>query len=70
MHDPTDALTRKLGPLPAAVNALDAAGRHALLELVTRAEQRQSDELEAAFETALSHLPRLLRGTVRKMIRP
>lgn len=70
MHDTTDALTRKLGPLPAAVAALDAADRQALLALLATAETRQADELDAAFEAALGHLPRLLRGTVRKMIRP
>lgn len=70
MQDTTDALRRKLGPLPPAVVALGEADRQALLALLNAAETRQSDELEAAFEAALSHLPRLLRGTVRKMIRP
>lgn len=70
MHDATDPLTRKLGALPPAVSALAAPDRQALLALLATAETRQADELDAAFEAALAHLPRLLRGTVRKMIRP
>jgi hypothetical protein len=41
---------------------------HPLTALVERARQRQRAELAEAIERALEHVPRLLRGTLRKVL--
>jgi hypothetical protein len=42
----------------------------ALAGLVEKQRQRQRAELAEAIERALEHVPRLLRGTLRRMLFP
>ncbi len=65
-----DDLTDALGALPppgiaAALSDADAAG---LAEAVVEARARQSAALAAATKSALDHVPRLLRGPIRKLV--
>jgi len=53
---------------PPSLAALDDDQLKDLLGAVRDARHRQAAELRAAGEKALSHIPRLLRGPVRKMV--
>jgi hypothetical protein len=65
------ALTRELGGKPPAeLDALDAAEVDALTTSLRRARHHQQKQLAQAFETALEHVPLLLRGAVRKILAP
>jgi hypothetical protein len=55
-------------PVPAGVAALDAEHLRHLTAAVREARHRQAAELEAAGEQALAHIPRLLRGPLRKAL--
>lgn len=62
------ALREQLGgALPAGVESLDAAARDRLAQRLQGAKHRQRAHIETALQAALSHLPALLRGPVRKL---
>jgi hypothetical protein len=48
--------------------ALGEEDLHAFTDVLHDAKARQSQELEAAVEQALGVVPRLLRGTIRKVL--
>lgn len=51
-----------------AFAALPPAQLGALRQAIVRAEQKQARDLDAAIEGALSHIPLLLRGAVKKVL--
>jgi hypothetical protein len=62
-------LERELGGrAPDGLVALGERERAAFAEALRRAKARQSRELDTAIEQALGIVPRLLRGTVRKLL--
>ncbi|GAC1626036.1 MAG: hypothetical protein NVS9B10_13600 [Nevskia sp.] len=64
----SEDLRRELGGrLPGGVEALADEQLAAFTESLRRAKRNQQQQIEAALEAALSHLPALLRGTVRKL---
>jgi hypothetical protein len=64
-----DALEAELdGQAPDALGALDETERRAFAGILREARERQSRELEAAVEESLGVVPRLLRGTIRKIL--
>lgn len=65
------ALQQELGgaALP-DVSALSAADQDKLVSLVRSARRAQNAQLAEAMESALSHIPLLLRGAVRKILVP
>lgn len=54
--------------LPDGFGALTDADATRLAETLQAARRRQADELAAAADDALGHLPRPLRGPVRKLV--
>jgi len=61
-----EALREELGtPAPKALSSAEAAD---LVEAIRTARERQSAELHAAIDAAYHHIPRLLRGPVRKVL--
>jgi hypothetical protein len=65
----TSALESELGGhAPDALAALDEEDLRAFAGVVRDAKARQSHELEAAVEQSLGVVPRLLRGTIRKVL--
>ncbi|RJS46393.1 hypothetical protein [Nocardioides cavernaquae] len=71
-HDTTAALTeleRALGtPVPDAFAALGSADAEHLTAAIRTAQARQGAQLEGAVTDALNHVPRPLRGAVRKAV--
>jgi hypothetical protein len=64
-----DSLTRELGaPPPAALEVLDDAELADLADAIRAVRRAQARELAQAGERALSHIPRLMRGPVRKVV--
>lgn len=62
-------LERALGaPVPAAFAALGAADSEHLAAAIRAAQSRQAKQLETAVTDALNHVPRPLRGAVRKAV--
>lgn len=62
------ALREQLGGvLPPSVEALDSPSRDRLAQVLKAAKQRQQAHIETSLQAALSHLPALLRGPVRKL---
>jgi hypothetical protein len=61
--------TELRAPAPQALRALSDAQLHDLATAVRDARHRQADELTAAGEKALRHIPRLLRAPVRRVMR-
>lgn len=57
-----------LGLPPDTLARLPAAVQDRLLADINQARRLQAAEYETAFEQALTHVPALLRGTVRKII--
>lgn len=56
------------GRAPDALAKLSADERRAFAGVLHDAKSRQSKELEAAIEQSLGIVPRLLRGTIRKIL--
>ncbi len=56
------------GPAPDGLTALGEHERSAFAGVLHDAKARQSQELEVAIEQSLRHMPRLLRGTIRKIL--
>lgn len=64
-----ERLARELdGPLPSGLDALSATEINRLADAVVLLKQKQASDLSTALEKALSHIPALLRGTVRKIL--
>ncbi len=65
------ALSKELGgkSLP-DLAALSPAEIDSLTQSVRRARRAQQEQLQRAFESALGHIPMLLRGPVRKILLP
>ena len=53
---------------PPGCAALDEGDLADLAEAIEAARQRQRAELHAAIDTAYGHVPRLLRGPLRKVL--
>ncbi|MEA2264423.1 MAG: hypothetical protein QOE27_6 [Solirubrobacteraceae bacterium] len=69
----TQAIRRILKPelggsVPSGLEALTEDELTAFAGVVRGARRRQSQELEAAVEQALDIVPRLLRGTIRRIL--
>ncbi len=56
------------GSVPDGLDALTAEEATGFAAILRAARRRQSQELERAVEQALDIVPRLLRGTIRKML--
>jgi molybdopterin-guanine dinucleotide biosynthesis protein A len=68
--DALSTLKEQLGEdPPPAVARLDPEQLHDLAAAVHEARRRQAAELAAAGEQAFAHVPRLLRGPIRKVLR-
>jgi hypothetical protein len=68
--DALSTLKEQLGEEPpAAVAQLAPEHLHDLAAAVRDARRRQTAELAAAGEQAFGHVPRLLRGPIRKVLR-
>jgi len=64
-----EALTARLGTEPpAGLRKLTGAQLTDLTTAVSDARRRQGQALAAAGERALAHVPRLLRGPVRRIV--
>jgi hypothetical protein len=61
--------TELRAPAPQSLEVLSDAQLHDLAAAVRDARRRQADELTAAGEKALRHIPRLLRGPIRRVTR-
>jgi hypothetical protein len=67
--DAFDALRAQLGgTAPEALRQLSAAELTDLAQAIRTARRRQAKALAVAGERALGHIPRLLRGPVRKIV--
>jgi len=55
------------GPVPDGLGELTDAQRQDLADAITDARRRQAAALAEAGEQAFGHIPRLLRGPVRRM---
>jgi hypothetical protein len=67
--DPLTMLEAELGAAPpAAIAALDQEHLCLLAELLRQAKVREAEALAAATEQALSHVPWVLRGLVKKAL--
>jgi hypothetical protein len=63
------ALEEQLGARPpAGLRKLDDAHLTDLAEAVRDARRRQAAELKAAGDQAFRHIPRLLRGPIRRIL--
>ena len=56
------------GDLPAGLEALPEEALGRLAEMVADLRSRQEREYQRAVEEALSHIPRMLRGSVRRVL--
>lgn len=56
------------GSVPGGLGTLSEDQLHVFAGLLRVAKRRQSQELEAAVEAALEIVPRLLRGTIRRIL--
>ena len=56
------------GPLPEGLSALTAPETEALVAALAAAKAAQRKALRESSEAALSHVPMLLRGAVRKVL--
>lgn len=67
--DALKALRAQLGDeIPKGVVRLEAEHVHDLADAVKDARHRQAQALAAASERAFSHIPRLLRGPIRRVL--
>jgi hypothetical protein len=57
------------GSVPSAIRSLEGEAVKDLAGAIREAKRRQTQELAAAGEQALDHIPRLLRAPIRKMFR-
>ncbi|MFO7191651.1 MULTISPECIES: hypothetical protein [Thermocrispum] len=59
---------RVKGGLPAGIAALSEEHQQLLSDAIGAARREQAEALAAAAEDSLRHIPRLLRGPVRKAV--
>jgi hypothetical protein len=65
-----EALRKQLnGEVPAALRELEPEHLEHLASAVHEARRRQGQALAQAGERAFSHVPRLLRGPIRRIVR-
>jgi len=62
------SLTERVGELPAGIAALSAEHQQLLADAIGEARRQQGQDLAAAAEGSLNHVPKLLRGPVRKAV--
>lgn len=67
MTDARSELRDRLGDL-GAIERLDDAQAEALRDAIAEARKTQARTLAAARDDALGHIPRLLRGSVRRVL--
>lgn len=68
-NDELNALRRQLGgTVPDGLRQLSAKELRDLSDAVSGARRRQAKAVAEAGERALGHIPRLLRGPVRKIV--
>ena len=67
MPQPT-SLHELLGPGLASLDELSADEADELLAMIQTARKTQQAALDEAIDAALGHLPRLVRGTARKVL--
>ncbi len=69
-HSAREALARELTgqSLPPELDRLDEAELETLAGAVADLKARQEREFRRAVDEALSHIPRLLRGSVRRIL--
>jgi hypothetical protein len=64
-----DTLEDELGgPLPEGLDVLSAKQLQTLADLLADAKERQAQELREGVEDSLNFVPRLMRGSVRKIL--
>lgn len=69
MDDAIDILERELGgPVPDGLHGLTDEQLLALADVVADARRRGQDELREGVEDSLNFVPRLMRGSVRKIL--
>ncbi|MDP2709658.1 MAG: hypothetical protein Q8O56_00445 [Solirubrobacteraceae bacterium] len=69
MDDAVDIIEQELGgQIPEGLEALADEQLLALADLLHDAKERQKRELEAGLEESLNIVPRLMRGSVRKIL--
>jgi sRNA-binding protein len=67
---PLEALRRQLnGDVPAGLSELEDEHLEHLAHALHEARRRQDQALAQAGERAFSHIPRLLRGPIRRIVR-
>lgn len=64
----SSSLRDELGGDLAALDLLTEQESADILELLQEARRGQKKSLDAALDEALGHLPRLIRGSARKML--
>lgn len=62
------SLRERLGPDLAVLDELSPDEAAELLELIAAARDTQQAALDEAVEAALGHLPKLVRGTARRIL--
>jgi len=69
MDDAVDILEGELGgPVPDGIHNLDDEQLIALADLLQDARARGQEELQEGVEDSLNFVPRLMRGSVRKIL--
>ncbi len=69
MDDAVDILEGELGgPVPDGFTQLSDEQLLALADLLQEARERGQEELQAGVEDSLNFVPRLMRGSVRKIL--
>lgn len=69
MADPgTKALQDELGALPAGLDRLTDAERADLAAAIATIRAQQTEAMDVAIDRALQGVPRLLRGTARRVL--
>jgi hypothetical protein len=69
MTTPLDGLRRELGAdPPPAIAAIAPAHLDTLSQALAAAREQQHEALEAAMDSGLGFVPRLLRGAVKKAL--
>ncbi|MGH9184953.1 MAG: hypothetical protein ACRD0U_03905 [Acidimicrobiales bacterium] len=68
MSASSDPLATALGGGSVKIKGLKAADADRLARLIEDSRTRQGQQLDAAIEGGLAHIPRLLRGTVKAVL--
>ena len=65
---PLEELRARLGNIPSGLAQLEPSEQMHLLAALTHAREAQQADNAAALDKALTHIPVLLRGTVRRIV--